>query len=244
MCFLDGKEINAVTKLEKLTDKVFYFPHKEETDRPMLGYIKGDNISLAVDSGNSPAHVDEFYAALEKENLANPSFTVITHWHWDHTFGMQHINGLSIAYKETNSRLKLESAKLSNQSYINSIKQENGQFKKEYEAQKLPSIKLSDIQYDGKIVLNLGGATAQIFHSEAPHSDDSTLIFIPEERVLFLGDAICGDFYNNGFIDKRKLQELISVIESTDCEYTLLSHSEPLKKHELLEYLSESLLNI
>lgn len=52
----------------------------------MLGYIRGERYSLAVDAGNSRRHVEKFYAALDAAELRRPDFTVLTHWHWDHTF--------------------------------------------------------------------------------------------------------------------------------------------------------------
>ena len=41
-------------KLKKLSDRIWYYPYEEERDRPNLGYIKGDNFSIAVDAGNCP----------------------------------------------------------------------------------------------------------------------------------------------------------------------------------------------
>lgn len=95
-------------ELKILNDRMFYYPHQPETDRPMLAYLKGEKITLAIDAGNSAAHVDEFYTALETKGLKKPDFTVITHWHWDHTFGMHHIHGLSIAHCKTNVMLENE----------------------------------------------------------------------------------------------------------------------------------------
>ncbi len=108
--------------LKKISNRIFYYPHQPETDRPMLAYIKGEKIALAIDAGNSESHVDEFYKTLEIEKLKKPDFTVITHWHWDHTFGMHHINGLSIAHRKTNEFLNQEIAKLSDNEYIEFIK--------------------------------------------------------------------------------------------------------------------------
>ena len=71
-------------ELKKLTEHIWYMPFEEERDRPNLGYVKGDNWSLAIDAGHSAAHTAEFYELLEKENLPLPKLTVITHWHWDH----------------------------------------------------------------------------------------------------------------------------------------------------------------
>ena len=93
-------------RLEQLTSRIFYYPHQPETDRPMLAYINGSRISLAIDAGNSAAHVDEFYGALAEADLKKPDITVITHWHWDHTFGMHHIHGLSAAHMKTNEMLE------------------------------------------------------------------------------------------------------------------------------------------
>lgn len=109
-------------ELKKINNRVFYYPHQPETDRPMLAYLKGEKITLAVDAGNSDNHVDEFYRSLEIAGLKKPDITVITHWHWDHTFGMHHIQGLSIAHYKTNELLKKEKANLSNDTYIQLLK--------------------------------------------------------------------------------------------------------------------------
>jgi metal-dependent hydrolase (beta-lactamase superfamily II) len=93
-------------KLIKVTDRIWYYPFEKERDRPILGYIKGDNWSLAVDAGHSEAHTMEFYSALKEADLPLPELTVLTHWHWDHTFGMHSVNGLCISNQLTESHLK------------------------------------------------------------------------------------------------------------------------------------------
>ena len=75
--------------LKNLTKNIYFLPHEPEVDRPMLAYVKGDKFSLAVDAGYSKKHVQDFYRALRSCDLKEPDFTVITHWHYDHTFGLQ-----------------------------------------------------------------------------------------------------------------------------------------------------------
>ena len=58
--------------LKQVTQRVWCLPWEEERDRPSLYYIRGDRRSLAVDAGSSPAHVAQFYAALEKRGLPLP----------------------------------------------------------------------------------------------------------------------------------------------------------------------------
>lgn len=56
-------------ELKKLTDRIYYFPHQPEVDRPMLAYLKGSKFSLAIDAGYSDNHVNDFYELLGKEEL-------------------------------------------------------------------------------------------------------------------------------------------------------------------------------
>ena len=43
-------------ELTRISDRVWISPFEKERDRPILGYIKGDNLSIAVDAGHSEAH--------------------------------------------------------------------------------------------------------------------------------------------------------------------------------------------
>lgn len=74
--------------LIQLTDRICYLPHDPEVDRPMLAYVRGEKFTLAIDAGYSAGHVRDFYTELENRGLSRPTFTAITHWHYDHTFGM------------------------------------------------------------------------------------------------------------------------------------------------------------
>ena len=93
-------------KLNRLTERIWIYPFEEERDRPNLGYVRGDRRSLAVDAGHSDAHVREFYGALEAAGLPLPDLTVLTHWHWDHTFGMHAVHGLTLANARTDQYLR------------------------------------------------------------------------------------------------------------------------------------------
>lgn len=222
---------------KKLTNHIYYLEHDAQVDRPMLAYLQGDRYSLAIDAGYSASHVQDFYHAIETEQLKKPDFTVITHWHYDHTFGMHAIQGLSIAHNKTNEFLKEQQELAKDPNYIETLKKEDTRFRQEYEGQDQLNIVLSDITYFDQMSLDLGGLSAQIFHTIAPHSEDTTCIYVPEEKVLFLGDSTSEDFFHDDYMDKDKLDALIKKIESVDCQYCILSHCDPLKKEELLAYL-------
>ena len=226
-----------MTKLERLTDRIWYMPFESDRDRPNLGYIKGDNWSLAIDAGHSEAHTREFYELLGKENLPLPSITAITHWHWDHTFGMHAINGLSIANSKTNQ-------------YIADIKnkiEQNGpeeflsfdeSIRLEYAGNKQVIVTLADMVFSGEMTLDLGGVHVKLFEAEAPHTDDSTLVYVPEEKVLFLGDSTCGEF-PTWKKDEVLARKLAATIEKIGPETCVEGHWQPVETADTLNDLLE-----
>lgn len=93
--------------LTRLTDRVFYLPNDDSTDRPLLGLVTGDRCSLVVDSGNSPAHAGEFLRHVAGMNVPPPRYLAITHWHWDHVFGISTMNLTTITSHQTGAHLRL-----------------------------------------------------------------------------------------------------------------------------------------
>ena len=91
--------------LQQLCANTWIFPQDPGKDRPNLGYVRGEKMALAIDAGHSSSHVEDFYEALDREGLPLPDLTVITHWHWDHTYGMHAVHGRTIARPETNRHL-------------------------------------------------------------------------------------------------------------------------------------------
>ena len=184
-------------ELKRLSEHIWYMPHEEERDRPNLGYVKGDNFSLAIDAGHSDVHTKEFYSLLEKEKLPLPSITVLTHWHWDHTFGMHKVNGLCIANDKTNKHL-LECKNKIEKNGPDEFYAINESIRKEYVNNKKVVVTLADMIYSGEMTLDLGGCKVKIMQVESPHTDDATIVYVEEDKVLFLGDSTCSQFPNGG----------------------------------------------
>ena len=204
--------------LKKLNERLWVYPFEEDRDRPNLSYIKGDKFSLAVDAGHSADHIREFYDALKKEGLPLPSLTVITHWHWDHTLAMHAVNGLTLANETTNLHLA---------EFAKRIKEEGTAFfldwdesiKKEYADGKEVIVTLADMTFTGEMNFDLGNCPVHIFQAESPHTDDSTLIYLPDDEFLILGDCTGGEFPSWTFDQAKgdKLAETITKINPKTC---------------------------
>ena len=222
-------------KLEKLTERVWVYPYEEERDRPNLSYIKGDRWSLAVDAGHSDDHVREFYRALEEEGLPLPELTVLTHWHWDHTFGMHAIHGLSLANERTNQYLMDFRARLEKEGTGYCLAMHES-IRREYEGGKPVIVTPADLLFRGEMQLDAGNCPIRIFQAEAPHTDDSTLIFLPEEKLLILGDCTGGTF-PDWTVDQSLADQLAETIRRISPATCLPGHWTPLDPEIIIQDL-------
>ena len=223
-------------KLNRINDRIWVSSFEEDRDRPALGYIRGDKYSLTVDAGHSKEHVEDFYSLLKEAGLPLPELTVMTHWHWDHTFGMFAINGLSLAEKRTEEHLQKLMMEWDDESE-GRLKAMDEHIALEYRDQSMKVVG-ADLVFGDEISLDLGGIKVQCLHTESPHTDDSVLILLPEERVLFFGDCISGE-YPEWIVDIERMKLLITKLEELDFDLAIGGHWEPESKRELVERLKE-----
>ena len=222
-------------KLERLTERIWIYPFEEARDRPNLGYIRGDRWSLAVDAGHSEAHTAAFYGALNDAGLPLPALTVLTHWHWDHTFGMHAIHGLSLANARTNQRLLDFRGRLAREG-VGFFLDLDERIRREYAGDAPVVVIPADMVFEGEMTLDPGGCPIRIFQADSPHTDDATLIHMPDEGVLFMGDSACGSF-PDWIKDMALARSLATAVEATGAKLCLQSHWTPQPRQELVQDL-------
>ena len=219
-------------ELKRLTEHIWYMPFEEERDRPNLGYVKGENWSLAIDAGHSAAHVREFYALLEKENLPLPGLTVLTHWHWDHTFGMHAVNGLTLAGEKTNRYLAEWKDKIEKNGPEEFLAIHES-IRREYRTDSEVTVKKADMAFSGEVILEPGGCTVRVIQTEAPHTDDSVLVCVETDKTLFLGDSTCDDFFT-GIKSPGLCRKLADTIRRINPEICVEGHWVPVNPEDTL----------
>ena len=223
--------------LNRLTERVWVYPYEERRDRPNLSYIRGDNWSLAVDAGHSEEHTREFYRALEEEGLPLPKLTVITHWHWDHTFGMHAVHGLCLANERTNQYLDAFRRRLEAEGTEFFLEMDE-RIRNEYEDGKPVVVTPADLVFRGEMLLDAGNCPIRVFQAEAPHTDDSTLIEIPGEKLLILGDCTGGAF-PEWTVDQTLADKLAQTVRQINPEICLPGHWTPLSPEIIIQDLLE-----
>ena len=91
----------------------------------------------------------------------------------------------------------------------------------------------ADIVFEGDMTIDLGGCTVRVLQTEAPHTDDSTLVYVCEDQTLFIGDASCSQF-PNGPKDPKLARALADKIRSTGAVTCVEGHWQPVETEDTL----------
>ena len=230
----------------QLTQHVLYTPCDSSRDRPVLGYILGDDRSVMVDAGNSEAHAGAFLEAMA--GLPRPCRAYLTHWHWDHTFGVHALPWETVAsvhgreeYRRMAGWVWSDGAMRQRLAAGEEIPFADEHIRAEYPD--LTKIRVTEPSryLTGDETLDCGGATCRAILAPSAHSEDSLLVLVPEDGVLFIGDCCNDDFYRDRYRDLEKTRELYRLLESLPFRLALPGHSGPMEKEKLLAFLGQFL---
>jgi len=231
--------------LNRIGNHIAWLPSDHSTDRPVLGVISGKRDTLLVDAGNSPAHVRLLRQALAQAHIAPPTLLVLTHWHWDHVFGSGALDLPTFASHETR-RVVAEMAQQDWSDAALDARVENGSeiaFGRDMIKAELPDrtglvICPPTIAFTDTVDVDLGGVTAQITHVGGDHASDSSIVYIPEDKVVFLSDCLYPAIYApERYYTPTHLFPLIDQLLSYDADIYLTGHQDaPLSRAEIIEW--------
>lgn len=250
----------------KISDHVYCRPPQHYSDRPTIGYVKGRNASVLFDSGASAFHAKEILCDLEKANLPYPDYVVLSHWHWDHSFGLHFWKGSkTIAGKLTNDTLRVLKTLSWSEPEIERRVKEGSEIEFCYQKMKreYPNgtseiiVQEADMEFEESHVLELGDVELVLEHVGGPHSSDSVIGYVPQDKVMFLGDSSGKDLYGKSWkfdieheedfgknvdaipYDMDVLSAYLKALRKYDFDICVSGHSEPYSGSEFWEDLQE-----
>ncbi|WP_304508853.1 MBL fold metallo-hydrolase [Anaerotignum sp.] len=232
-------------KFMKISEHIYFMEHNPETDRPALGYVRGEKGGFMMDAGNSAAHYHHFIEKLQENKLPHPRYLSLTHAHWDHSFGLWATKTATIAGGKTNKELeKMSHWAWDEESMKNRLKTgEDSVFsdthiRREYSHRSDIKVKTAEISFNGSMTIDLGDVTCILREIVSPHCRDSVVFIIPQDGVIFLGDSYCSAIQGEEwFYDKVLLTAYIDEIEKIDFRLAIKGHHPPQTKEELLAEL-------
>ncbi|NJP37836.1 MBL fold metallo-hydrolase [Alkalicoccus luteus] len=233
-------------ELKKLSDRFYYLTPVEETDRPILGAVVGDNLTLLIDAGNSEAHVRLFLDELTRSGVPAPSLAVLTHWHWDHVFGASALNRTPVISTEAT---KTELKRLSSYTWDDEaldLRVDSGEeilfcaeaIKKEFQMERSIRIHMPEITFNDELVLDLGGITCRLVHAGGDHAPDHLIVHLEEEDILFAGDITAPNLYASSWhYTSEGTKQLVEKLKPFSSSQNIISHWKPLSKEMFTEEL-------
>lgn len=236
--------------LNKISERIYYLERDDEMGFPAIGFVQGEVFTLMVDAGANASHAEIFLKKIGEAKLHEPIFTVLTHHHWEHSFGLSSLETISVACKACAKKMEELAVADWSEEYLKEAAQKNlipesclREFKAAYPD--LGSIEIfePDMVFEGEVVIDLGGCKAIVKHIPSSHSRDCVAVYIPEEKVLFLGDgAKQAHIGKNLADDEEELIALQKYIRNLDVDTCICSHSEPMSKDKLLIELAERIV--
>lgn len=177
-------------------------------DRPALGAILGREACLMVDAGASPAHASAFVAALRAATGREPGLVALTHWHWDHAFGLASLGLPAIARRATAERLAAlrglawDDASLAArvdageeiEFCASMIAEEYGPGSGGGEGRGI-GIAVPGRLFEGEERIDLGGETVRLAGLESDHAEGCLVVLAEKAGVLFTGDILGPAYY-------------------------------------------------
>jgi glyoxylase-like metal-dependent hydrolase (beta-lactamase superfamily II) len=146
-----------------------------EPESVNLGLIVGSQRTLLVDTGSSPEQGRTIRAALAGVTDLPLTAVVVTHWHYDHTFGLAAFADVPrIAHESV--QVKLSSAEAA------------------ADARRLGldprGLGRPNLEIAVATALDLGDRRVEIAHLGRGHTDGDLVVVVPDAEVLFAGDLL------------------------------------------------------
>jgi glyoxylase-like metal-dependent hydrolase (beta-lactamase superfamily II) len=165
---------------------------------------------IAIDAGTRPDFAKSAYEALQAYAPGLPPLTTvfITHAHWDHVGGHSYFRGLT-------PRPKF----YGRENYQEDFEQQmNGPdvFGKQFFGERFSTDDVfsykPDTMIDKRTELSIGGTKFELLPARGGETHDAMLIYLPDEKVMFMGDVIM-PYLGAPFDEAGDLQGLLDVID-------------------------------
>jgi glyoxylase-like metal-dependent hydrolase (beta-lactamase superfamily II) len=152
-----------------------------------VGLVVGSRRCLVIDTGGDAGQGAELAAAV-REVTSLPWSVVLTHAHFDHSFGTEVFTPCPVwAHPRCRAQLVTEGADQREKWARHYRERGENDVADRVDAVR---ITLPDNLVDDRQVLDLGGREAALLHFGPAHSDHDLVVHVPDAGVVFAGDLV------------------------------------------------------
>ncbi len=235
-------------KLTQLTEHTWYYPHDPDPDavQSSIGVISTRWESVLVDAGNSPRLARLLKTELASCNLPPVSQIIYTHRHWDHVYGACEFDAPVTAHALCRNALHEEAQKPWGIEYMNEEIRRNPILTTSYQARARAvgdwssfRIVVPEQTFAKDKIIHLDELAIELEHVGGEHSEDSIVVKVPQDGVMFLGDCYYPPPLYLRKPDSAPSLEMLRKLQSSAYHLYVEGHDIPFTRTELLRVLEE-----
>jgi glyoxylase-like metal-dependent hydrolase (beta-lactamase superfamily II) len=219
-----GACVGHAQGLVKITDRIYSYigtkdPSMANSFGSNAGIIIGDKGVLVVDSLASSKEAQRLIGDLMGVTDKPIRYLVNTHSHFDHTLGNDDfvaMGAVIVAQENCGDNMKVSLPKvIANAKSYGMSEEEAKAIKPAY----------PNATFASKMRINLGGVTVELIFPAPSHTNDSILVYVPEEYTVFAGDILFTDYYPfMGEADIDGWRKALDALDQIDADKIIPGH--------------------
>lgn len=179
--------------LQKLSDRVYAYvgitnaSPSANSFGANAGLVIGKNAALVIDTLVSEKEAQRFIADIRKVTDKPVKYVVNTHYHLDHAWGNAAFvrrGAVVIAHEKARAAAPKGAYGLAHPETF-------GMTAKDLEGTTLAG---PTITFPDRLSVDLGDVTVELSYHGPTHTEDSIVVLIPEEKIMFTGDLLFTDY--------------------------------------------------
>jgi glyoxylase-like metal-dependent hydrolase (beta-lactamase superfamily II) len=169
------------SELEELAEGVYAFTAEGD---PNVGAVVGPESVLCVDARATPTAAREWLAALRERTDKPVDYLVLTHYHAVRVLGAS-------AYEARHVVAHANTRRWIDERGAEDWESEYRRFPRLFrDADSIPGLTYPDVVYGDTLTVFLGRREVQIRYPGGGHTIGDSVVWLPEEQVLFAGDLV------------------------------------------------------
>lgn len=185
--------------LVKIAPDVYIYPRDETPNviQPNIGILRRGAETVLIDAGNSPRHALQISRSIHTQGLPPISTIIFTHHHWDHTFAADSLDARRIiAHEMCAEALAAFAEREWNPGVLADEIAENPKREVSHNAM-IDAIRewqhlrivTPTMTFSKSLTLHHETMPIVLSHVGGRHAEDSIMVHLPKQGVLFVGDS-------------------------------------------------------
>ncbi len=235
--------------LKPLTEHIWLLPHDpdETAVQSAIGVITTQNESILIDAGNSPRLARKLKTELARNNLPPVSHIIYTHHHWDHVYGACEFDVPVTAHRICKAILEVESRKPWGIEYLSEEIKREPKLTASYNARAKSiedwasfRIVVPEEVFKAEKAIHLNGLTIELEHVGGEHAEDSIVVKVPQDGVMFISDCYYPPPLHLRKPDSAPSLDMLRRLQNGAYNLYVEGHDKPFTRAELLKFLQEN----